>query len=300
MKSWRIRALGSFEAEAQEAAFPYKSELHALVAKPPRRINRYIRLALIGAHRCVAQTAPLSPATPLYMASEQGSVAETIRLMDDIVVHGHAPMPMPFINVSSNMVGFYLAASLGLTGRNINVARSRGSFGAILELADLDTDLDANRGAVRDSASPMPLLLGTANECVWPLAEHRRRSGLPTDVPLVEGSYWLLVDSNSEGAGRRLDYGTTDDAAKARAWLAAGEYQAVDPHLPDDQRRALAIDTTSRRQWHSDFFHRGHLQAVEHALFTALGSDPVPHLHVVAGDASSGYQLFCVSGPARD
>src|SRR5699024_3895923 len=139
MNSWCILAHGAYEAVARDPPQALDAALRACMGKPPRRINRYIRLALIGAHRCMARLdQPLASTTPLLMASEQGNVAEAVALMDEIVVHGRSPMPMPFINVSSTMVGYYLATSLGLSGRNVNVARDHGTFGALLELAALE------------------------------------------------------------------------------------------------------------------------------------------------------------------
>lgn len=288
MNTWRIRAHGMFEAVAQEPPCPLKPTLRICLPRPPRRINRYIQLALIGAHRCMAQLDASWPGDmPLYMASEQGSVAEAVALMDEIVIHGRSPMPMPFINVSSNMVGYYLAASLGLNGRNMNVARQHGAFGAMLELAGLESAVD--------STAPATLLLGTVAECVWPLAEHRRRCHLPADMPLVEASYWLVVDRIADDkAGPRLHYSRTHDLNEARAWLAAGERWVLAPQLPTDRQRQLAVSLDEKRTWHAPLCHVGHPDAVTHALFAALETDPVPGLHAVAGDPSGGYQLMGV------
>lgn len=287
MKTWRIRAYGAFEAAAQEPPGSLAEPLRACLEKPPRRINRYIRLALIGAHRCVARLDRQLPATtPLYLASEQGSAAEAVRLMDEIVLRGRSPMPMSFINVSSNMVGYYLAASLGLSGRNMNVARSQGAFGAMLELASLEADSDSMPEAL--------MLLGAVAECVWPLAEHRKRCELPADTPLVESSYWLAAGGNVDDSVARLTYLRTRDEIEAQAWLAAGERWAIDPYLPADQQQALGADLEQYRAWRGPLCHRGHPDAIVHALVAALRSDPVPRLHVVAGDPSCGYQLMGV------
>lgn len=285
MNSWRVRAHGAFEATADEPPDSLRELLRACMPNPPRRINRYIRLALIGAHRCLGSLEdPLAPDTPVYMASEQGNAAEAISLLDEIVWHGRSPKPMSFINVSSNMVGYYLAASFGLHGRNINVARSHASFGAMLELASLEPYLQAPPQA--------SILLGTVAECVWPLANHRRRCKLPADTPLVEASYWLLLGDKTEENAPRLAWASTMDEAQARAWLADGEYWAVDPHLADDRCRALASKLDEQRLWSARLYHRGHQDAVVHALFTALQTQPTPRLHVVAGDPSGGYQLM--------
>lgn len=292
MTTWRIRAHGAFETVAQEPPCSLDKPLRAAMGKPPRRINRYIRLALIGAHRCIARfDAPLPGGTPLYMASEQGSVAEAVDLMDEIVLRGRAPKPMSFINVSSNMVGYYLAASLGLTGRNMNVAREHGAFGAMMELADLDS--------CSNMAPESVLLLGSVTECVWPLADHRRRCELPANTPLVESSYWLVADRQVDDRTPRLFYKRTRDSAEARDWLAAGEYWALDPHLAEGHQRLLSENLNRQKAWHAPLCHAGHPDAVLHAMFAALQADPMPRLHVVSGDPSGGnssgsYQLMGV------
>lgn len=291
MNGWRVLAHGAYEARAEAPAASLAATLRACMDKPPRRINRYIRLALIGAQRCLARLEqPLAPTTPLFMASEQGNVAETVALMDDIVVHGRSPMPMPFINVSSNMVGYYLAASLGLSGRNMNVARDQGAFGALLELATLEADI-----------APPPqgrMLLGSVIECVWPLAEHRQRCQLPPDTPLVEASYWLVVDQGNGSAADNqtpcLWYAQTENDNEARDWLAAGECWALDPHLPEDRRQALRQGLHTDHEWRAPLCHRGHADAVMHALFAALHTQPRPRLHVVMGDTIGGHQLMAI------
>lgn len=287
MNSWRIRAHGCFEQTVQEPPDSLAEPLRACVANPPRRINRYIQLALIGAHRCVGGLGQSLPtATPMYIASEQANAAEVINLFDDIVWQRRSPKPMSFVNVSSNMVGFYLAASLGLNGRNINVARTCGAFGAMLELARLEPYVGA--------APEGPVLLGTVAEATWPLADHRRRCELSADTPIAEASYWLAVDNEVESGGPRLTYGNTNDEAEARAWLADGERWVVDPHLPEAQGAALSADLDQRRKLDAALCHRGHLDAVAHAVFTALQAQPRPRVHVVAGDPSGGYQLMGV------
>lgn len=282
---WRIAAHGCFESVAGETATDLREPLKAVVANRPRRINRYTQLALIGAHRCVEElTSPLPSRTPLYLASEQGNVAEAVSLMDGIVRHGQVPKPMSFVNVSSNMAGFYLGASLGLSGRNMTVARQGGSFGAMLEMAALDPARDA------------PMLLGSVSECVWPLADHRQRHELAADAELVEGSYWLLAAAAGDGDddGARLDYTTTRDPGIARDWLASGSYWACDPHLPVDARESLQAALEPDRAWRVPLAHRGHPDALAHCLFTALASQPIPELRLVAGDPAQGYQLISV------
>lgn len=287
MNAWRIRAHGAFEAVAEEPPSSLHAPLRECLPRPPRRINRYIRLALIGAHRCVGRLGhPLPSETPLYMASEQGSVAEAVTLMDEIVLHGRSPMPMSFVNVSSNMVGYYLAASLGLAGRNVNVARSHDAFGAMLDLAALEMELATDRQGM--------ILLGSVGECVWPLAEHRQRCELPADTPLVESSYWMAVDRHVDDVSPKLTHRTTRDEVEAQSWLAAGGRWVIDPHWPVGYRQRWISGLDSSRAWRGPLCHRGHPDAIVHALFGALQTRPTPDLRVVSGGSSQGYQLIGV------
>lgn len=287
MKTWRIRAHGCFETIAQEPAGSLDKPLRAVVARPPRRINRYIRLALIGVHRCINKLdQPLANDTPLYIASEQGSAAEAVDLMDDIVVRGRWPKPMSFVNVSSNMVGYYLAAGLGLNGRNMNVARTHDAFGAMLDLARLEQSMH--------EGSEDSMLLGSVVECVWPLSDHRLRCDVPVDIPMVESSYWLVVEPDTTGqpTAPKLTSGKAEDETTAREWLAAGERWLIDPHLPAECRSELTTGLDESRRLHAPLCHHGHQDAVVHALFTALQADPIPKLTVAASDPSGGYQLL--------
>lgn len=284
MISWRIGAHGCHEAVAGETPDDLAEPLRMALGARPRRVNRYTRLALLGAHRCAGQLSePLPARTPLYLASEQGDTAETVSLMDGILRDGQPPRPMSFVNVSSNMAGFHVAASLGLTGRNMTVARQRGSFGAMLELASLDP------------GSGEAMLLGTVSECVWPLADHRQRCELDADALLAEGSYWLVASAATHAHGPALEYATTRDAGAARDWLAAGDCWACDPHLPDQSRGWLASPLDPAHAWSAPLAHRGHPDAVAHLVFSALADPDTPRLRVVAGDAGWGYQLIGVA-----
>lgn len=287
MKRWHIRSHGHFEQPAADTRASLADILGQAMAHPPRRINRYTQLALIGAHRAVAKLSrPLAPQTPLYLASENGGIAETVSLMDGILFERLPPKPMAFVNLPSNMAGFYTGASLQLRGHNMTVSRHFGAFGAMLELAELDTQ--------REHA----MLLGLVCEAAWPLSEHRYRRGLPAGTPLLESSYWLVVGAHAEQPAAALDYGTTRDLLTAREWLADGDYWAIDPQLPHSKRRALTADLPAVRAWPHIDDHRGHPDAIISALFAGLEAQPQPRLHLVARNAGHGFQLLgLVAGP---
>lgn len=177
-----IAAVSSLAQVAEETPLSLREQVKTLCPRAPRRINRLTELSLIGAHRCVQryeEGRQLPPDTPVYMAFTSGCIADSVALVQD-VVRGAPPMPVTFINVSSNMAGFYVASSLGLHSGNQVVSCNDFAWEATLELALLNP----TRG----------LLLGAVEECAWPLTEHRRRLGLPPGAPLLETSHWLLAD----------------------------------------------------------------------------------------------------------
>lgn len=181
MKPLPITAVSSLAQIAAETPLSLREQVKALCPRAPRRINRLTELGLLGAQRCV-QGQTLAPETPIYMAFTSGCIADSLALVRD-VIRGQPPMPVTFINVSSNMAGFYIASSLNLHSGNQVVSCNDFAWEATLELALL--------GASRS------LLLGAVEECAWPLAEHRERMSLPPDAPMLETSHWLLADRES-------------------------------------------------------------------------------------------------------
>ncbi|MBA1145577.1 hypothetical protein H0Z60_00755 [Ectothiorhodospiraceae bacterium WFHF3C12] len=147
-----------------------------------RRINRFIQLALIGAHRCRQGDAAAWRSTqPIVIATGQGNIADTTEMVESVVGRGLPPMPFQFINLAGNMAGFYLAQSLGAESANTTVSQLDFPAEAALQIA---AEEHAGHGAA---------LLGAVDELVWPLDAHRRRVGCPPDAPVGEGSHWLRI-----------------------------------------------------------------------------------------------------------
>ncbi|MGH8441779.1 MAG: hypothetical protein ACRETF_02630 [Nevskiaceae bacterium] len=183
MTPLKIAAAATVVLPAADPATPLRPLLQPLMAEPPRRVSRLIELSLLGAYRCLKQLRPESRC-PLYLALTHGTSGDSIALVKAVTSRG-LPTPVAFINQSSNMAGFYVAASLGIHGSNQAVAANEFPFEAALELAGL-------RSEHRTQA-----LIGAVEECVWPLPEHRARLGLPPDAALAESSHWLFVDQNA-------------------------------------------------------------------------------------------------------
>lgn len=148
-----------------------------------RRVNRPIQLALIGAVRCARDVA-LEPACGLYLASGQGALQDSVDVFTQMFVDGQAPKPISFVNTLSNTSCFYVAKTLGLSGPNQFVSSSALPFESALSLALLDLA----RGRIAQA------LVGGVDECVLPLADHRKRLRTPDDAPLGEGSHWLCLE----------------------------------------------------------------------------------------------------------
>lgn len=180
MTALKVAAASTLLLPATEPPEPLRARVREVVPDPPRRISRIIELSLIGAHRCL-HGRRAEPHCPLYLALTHGCVADGVALVTTVAAGG-LPTPVGFINLSSNMAGFYVASTLGVHGPNQAVAADDFSLECALELADLGP---GHGGQV---------LIGAVEECAWPLTEHRARLALPPGRALTESSHWLFLD----------------------------------------------------------------------------------------------------------
>lgn len=155
-----------------------------------RRINRFVQLALIGAHRCRrADTVDWPAHQPIILTTGQGGVADTAEMVEAVVAEGRPPMPFHFINLVGNMAGFHVASSLGAVSTNTAVSR-------------MDFPLESALSVVaQEYGRTGCALLGAVDELAWPLAAHRRRLGVGEAVPVGEGSHWLRLGGDTPPLG---------------------------------------------------------------------------------------------------
>ena len=158
-------------------------QLSQVCREPPRRIDRFVQLGLIGSGRCVAGQR-LAPDCGLYLGSGFGPMSNNISTQQQLIRDHQLPKPFNFINTLGNSAGFYIARNLGLSGQNLFVSRQAASFTAALCLAL--TDLAAGMST--------QALVGLVNEVTLPLLEYRKRNGLPLDTIPAEASHWLLLE----------------------------------------------------------------------------------------------------------
>lgn len=182
VKIYAVGEQGPTRIEDQAALPPLKALLGEVCARPPRRIDRFIQLALIGAARCAAGL-QLDPACAVYLTSGNGDMGVTTDVLRQMYLEQAPPKPLSFINTVSNAACFYVAQALGLRGRSQFVVSHDFPFESVLRLALLDL----RQGRVDDA------LLGTVDECTLPLAEHRQRVGADAAQAIGEGSHWLYL-----------------------------------------------------------------------------------------------------------
>lgn len=197
-----IAAVGGEEWRAQ--AIPEKLEKASGGAH--RRANRLMRMAYLGASDCLSgQATPPESNTGIVLASSHGNIAETLGMLQGIREKDQPPMPLDFINVSTNMAGFHVMRTLGLQGGpSLMISRGPRSFSAALEIAGLEPERS--------------WLVGIVEECAWPLDAHRRRLRIAADEPLAEASYWLWLRPNARHPIGRLIYqGTLPDGPAVEA-----------------------------------------------------------------------------------
>ncbi len=187
--SLKILSTGGVHFTAENTTSDLRPMVREACGKVFRRTNRFIDLALIGANRCAngSSKRPL-PACPVYTATGQCSLSDTVELMHQIQTKHQTPMPFTFINVSSNTAGFYIGQSLALEGENMTVSRETFPFEAALELAWFGL----MEGRIREA------LVGGVDELTRPLDHHRRRLRLSKDAPIGEGSHWLHLGTDGE------------------------------------------------------------------------------------------------------
>jgi hypothetical protein len=171
-----------------------KSELKALSGKVYRRIDHFIQLAIIGAHKTAAGR-QLSGETALYMTSGQGNVAVFQRVREQRHIHKMLPKPVDFINLLSNSAGFYVASHLGLRGKNLFLNHHR--FPVQMTLLAAWNDLNLGKQEA--------VLVGGIDEWIERQELAKKLLGVSEATQLGEGSNWMLLSSDREGAMARFE-----------------------------------------------------------------------------------------------
>lgn len=165
---------------------PLNERISAVVHERPRRIDRFVQLALLGAGECVAGRR-LATDCGLYLSSGVGPIGSMVIVQDAIHRDGRLPTPFSFVNTLGGSACYHIAKELGLSGEAVLVARRGGSFLASLTCAIADLE----------SGVVSQMLVGAVEECVLPGVRHRALIRRGRNVAIAEGSHWLLLEAGS-------------------------------------------------------------------------------------------------------
>ncbi len=183
-----IHAIGIHNTAPGEKLPDLTGELKSIGASN-RRSDHFIQLAVIGAHKA-AEGHKLWEQTAVYMTSGQGNTAVFNRVCEALRIQKNLPKPVDFINLLSNSAGFYVAAHLGLHGKNLFL--SHHHFPVQMTLLTAQNDITLGRQKA--------ILAGGVDEWLPRQDLARKLSGVSETTALGEGSNWLLLSSQQEGA----------------------------------------------------------------------------------------------------
>ena len=171
-----------------------KTECKKVAPSFVRRTDRFIQLGLLGVSG-IKEQQELDKNTALFMVSGQGNLSVFNRLCQQRYVENMPPKPVDFINSLSNTAGFYIAKFLGLESKNINLAQQ----GFVVENALLLADASFRTKQERQ------VLLGGIDEQVDMTNNPHDYLGLPRSTALGEGSNWILLSGEADGAQATIE-----------------------------------------------------------------------------------------------
>jgi hypothetical protein len=162
------------------------------LGQPLRQASHFVELAALGARACLDRLGRATPAqTSVYLGSGLGEIRRTEALFEQVLPPGPGlAAPFDFINASSNMAAFYVARLAGVSARNLTVTQGPFSFEWALALAHDDLHYGVAPAA----------LVGGVDENRHPRSEYLRRRRLRDGEVMGEGSAWLYLDTDRQGA----------------------------------------------------------------------------------------------------
>ncbi|MCK5682374.1 hypothetical protein KAI46_16355 [bacterium] len=220
-----IHAAGIHNLLPEKEAPDLKAELRALGGNVYRRTDRFIQLAIIGAHKAISG-AKLEPETALYMTSGQGDIPVFERVRRQRYFQKMMSKPVDFVNMTSNTAGFYVASHIGLEGSNLFLTHQRFPVQMALLLAQSDLGLQKHPA----------ILLGGVDEWLENQELAKKMLGIKAGIRLGEGSNWMLLKDEPEGALATLsvDYEMLDfsQLKKVIEMVEPGTWLAFSGRLP--------------------------------------------------------------------
>ncbi len=131
----KVIAASEIRGSASTSDKDLKAALSQWLSNPPRRIDRLIFQALLGA---AALKEHVRSDCGLYLASRHPARPTMIALLDAVCVQHKQPKPFEFVNSVSNAAGFHVAQQLGLEGPNLFIGAGPRVWSQLLGLARVD------------------------------------------------------------------------------------------------------------------------------------------------------------------
>jgi hypothetical protein len=131
----KVIAASEIRGSANTSDKDLKAALGQWLSNPPRRIDRLIFQALLGAAALKEQ---VRSDCGLYLASRHPARPTMIALLEAVCVQYKQPKPFEFVNSVSNAAGFHVAQQLGLEGPNLFIGAGPRVWSQLLRLARMD------------------------------------------------------------------------------------------------------------------------------------------------------------------
>lgn len=222
-----IHAAGIHNSSSAGDLPDLKTELKALSGKSYRRIDRFIQLALIGAHKAVAGR-ELDPETAIYLTSGQGDIPVFERVRRQRYFQKMMSKPVDFVNLAGNTAGFYVASHLGLTSANLFLTQKYFPVQMALLLAQSELELQKQPA----------ILLGGVDARHENQELAKKLLGVGESTVLGEGSNWMLLKGDPERALATLSVDSRSlDLLQLKVEiekLGQGSFLAFSRHFPTD------------------------------------------------------------------
>lgn len=131
----KVIAASQVNGHADTTDKALKTTLGEWLPSPPRRIDRLILQALLGAALLRDR---VRSDCGLYLASRYPARPTMSALLEAVCVQHKQPKPFEFVNSVSNAAGFHVAQQLGLEGPNLFIGAGDRVWPQLLALAALD------------------------------------------------------------------------------------------------------------------------------------------------------------------
>ncbi len=184
-----IHAIGIHNTLPKSEPPDLTGKLKALSGKVYRRTDHFIQLAIIGAYKAV-NDCELPNQTAIYITSGQGNISVFHRICEQSRLRKLLPKPVDFINLQNNTAGFYVAAHLGLNGKNLFLAHHHFPVQMAMLAAQNDVQLGKQKA----------ILIGGVDEWITKQDLARKLLGVDEKTVLGEGSNWMLIKAESKDA----------------------------------------------------------------------------------------------------